>query len=155
MSDHTRRMIMKTKAQRRLKVRLVRSVVLGFAAAATVVPAAQARLDIDGGATVATQSAVIPYLSHGVGLADNPATALVRSDGTDGVRPAMPAAFVRSDGPDGVRPQTPVVSVSVNAVDDGFEWQPYGIAAASGIALALLAAASLAGIRRRDRVALT
>ena len=147
---------MKTKAHRRLKARLLRSLVLGFAVAATVVPAGQARLEVDGGGASATQSAVIPYLSHGVGLTNSPATALVRSDGPDGVRPQSPVtALVRSDGPDGVRPQTPVLSVSVNAVDNGFEWQPFGIGAASGIALALLAAASLAGIRRRDSMALS
>lgn len=127
---------MKAKAHQRLKARLLRSLVLGFAAAATVAPIAQARPEVDGGGAASSQAVVIPYLSHGITAA--PATALVRSD-----------------GPDGVRPETSVVFMPTTSADDGFEWQPYGVGAASGIALALLAAASLAGIRRRDSMALS
>lgn len=140
---------MKAKAHLRLRTRLLRGVVLGFAVAAAVVPAAQARHDEGNGpavqqstyvpgvtdfpkAAASTQPLVIPYLSHGYGLTQSPST------GT-----------IRADGPDGAVSRTPVVLVSSPAVDNGFDWQPFGIGAAGGLALALIAAASALGVRRR------
>jgi hypothetical protein len=127
---------MKLNSQLTWKVRLLRSVVLGFAAAAVVVPAAQARPEVDGGGSSAAMPKVIPYLSHGMTAA--PATALIRSD-----------------GPDGVRPETRVVFLPAAAADDGFEWQQYGLGAATGVLVALLAAGSLAGVRRRETIAVS
>jgi hypothetical protein len=127
---------MKRKAHLRWNVRLLRGVVLGFAAAAMLAPAAQARPEVDGSGPSAAVPKVIPYLSHGITAAPT-------------------AAFVRSDGPDGVRPETRVVFMPTAAADDGFEWQQYGLGAASGVLLALLVAGSLAGVRRREAIAVS